>query len=138
MAIKSLEIKPLELGMRYIKTLLLLVSLSILLSACSNKADPIDPLAGGGGLSGEWVSSDNVFTATFNNGNFLAIANDTGGKISEGNYFVTSAAEIQLNWRGVVSGTNNSAICKRPDAQILNCTDTQGKTFRLVKKVPIL
>lgn len=123
--------------MRCIKNILLLVSLVALLSACNNKADPIDPLAGGGGLSGDWVSSDNVFTASFSNGNFLAVANDTGGKISEGSYFVTSAAAIQLNWRGVVSGANNSASCKRPNAETLICTDAGGKTFTLIKKTPI-
>ncbi|MBL1405077.1 MAG: hypothetical protein COC00_003760 [Rhizobiales bacterium] len=122
--------------MKYIQKTLILVGLTVLLSAC-NKADPIDPLAGGGGLSGDWVSSDNVFTASFNNGTFLALANDTGGKISEGNYVVTSAAQIRLDWRGVVSGTNNAAICNRPDASTLICTDTGSKTFTLIKKSPI-
>lgn len=122
--------------MKYMKRILVLIGITVLLSAC-NKADPIDPLAGGGGLSGEWVSSDNVFTASFNNGTFLALANDTGGKISEGNYFVVSAAEIRLDWRGVVSGANNSAICKRPDASTLICIDTGSKSFTLIKKSPI-
>lgn len=123
--------------MKNMKRILVLIGLTILLSACNNKADPIDPLAGGGGLSGDWLSSDNVFSASFNNGTFLALANDTGGKISEGNYFVVSAAEIRLDWHGVVSGTNNSAICKRPDASTLICTDAGAKTFTLIKKTPI-
>lgn len=122
--------------MKYIKKIMLLGSLVAVLSACSD-AKPIDPLAGGGGLAGEWISGDNVFTATFNSGNFLALANDTGGKISEGNYFVISATQIQLNWHGVVSGTNNSAICKRPDPSTLICTDTGSKTFTLVKKAKV-
>lgn len=116
-----------------LKNIVLVSSLALLLVAC-NKEEQIDPLAGGGGLSGEWASSDGVFTATFNNGNFLAVANDTGGKISEGNYFVSSAIEIRLNWRGVVSGANNSAICKRPDATTLNCIDSGSKAFTLVKR----
>lgn len=129
-------VRALGLIMKYINKVLLLGSLVAMLSACSEKK-PIDPLAGGGGLSGDWVSSDNVFTATFNNGSFVAIANDTGGKISEGSYFVTSASQIQLNWHGVVSGTNNSAICKRPDASTLICTDAGSKTFSLIKRAPI-
>ena len=35
---------------------------AILLASCAKDAK-IDPLAGGGGLSGKWVSGDNVFTA---------------------------------------------------------------------------
>ncbi|MFK7902212.1 MAG: hypothetical protein AB8B49_05145 [Nitratireductor sp.] len=119
--------------MRVLSKITVLAALFGALAGCNDK-EVIDPLAGGGGLAGEWVSGDNVFTAQFVNGNFLAVANDTGSKLSEGSYTVISASEVRMNWLGVVSGQNNAAVCQRPDASRMNCTDQTGKTFTLKKK----
>lgn len=102
------------------------------LAACTG-TQKLDPLAGGGGLSGTWRSSDNIFTAHFENGAFRSIANDTGNTLSEGSYVVVSNQEIRLNWFGVISQANNSATCKRPNPVTLNCTDARGRSFTLVK-----
>lgn len=108
--------------------------LAIGAAGCANKGK-IDPLAGGGGLAGSWVSSDNVFTASFSAGEFVATANDTGGVISEGRYIVASASEVRLDWRGKITGVDNSAVCQRPSPEQLNCTDATGKTFTLIKRM---
>jgi hypothetical protein len=102
------------------------------LSACA-KDGKIDPLAGGGGLAGTWLSSDNVFTAEFVDGSFVSKANDTGEVLSEGSYVVSSVSEIKLSWRGRLSGQDNSANCSRPEANRLTCVDAAGRAFTLNK-----
>lgn len=104
-----------------------------MLSACQSKDSKIDPLAGGGGLTGSWASSDNVFTAKLSNGKFISVANDTGETLSEGEYVVISAKVVELSWRGRLSQQFNSANCQRDGETILNCTDSTGKTFTLRK-----
>ena len=108
--------------------------LSLGLTACQTKDSKIDPLAGGGGLTGDWVSADNVFSAQLANGKFVSTANDTGETLSEGQYIVISASEIRLDWRGRLSGKDNSANCQRQGPDVLTCTDLAGKTFTLRKK----
>jgi hypothetical protein len=105
----------------------------VVLSACQTKDAKIDPVAGGGGLTGKWVSSDNVFTAQLDNGNFFSTANDTGEVLSEGTYIVISASEIRMNWQGKLSQQSNSANCLRQGVDVLICTDLAGKGFTLRK-----
>ena len=114
------------------KRMALAVIATLALAGC-NARDKEDPLAGGGGLSGQWRSSDNVFTAQLQDGAFQATANDTGSLISEGSYVVLSTTEVRLSWRGTITGQENSAVCSRPDIGTLNCRDAAGKTFTLLK-----
>ena len=109
------------------------VMVAMALTACQSKDAKIDPLAGGGGLTGKWVSSDNVFSAQFDNGNFYSTANDTGEILSEGKYIVVSATQIKLDWRGRLSGQDNSANCQRQGTDTMTCTDQAGKSFSLRK-----
>lgn len=108
---------------------------AMLLVASCNKAEKIDPRAGGGGLSGNWVSGDRIFTATLSNGDFTARANDTNEVISQGSYVVVSTERIDLKWQGNVTNQANSAVCQRPSDNILSCTDAGGKAFVLNKVV---
>jgi len=106
---------------------------ALALASCA-KDEKIDPLAGGGGLAGTWASSDGVFIAELADGSFVSRANDTGEVLSEGNYVVSSATAVKLNWRGRLSGQDNSANCNRPGPDTLNCVDAAGRTFTLNKR----
>lgn len=119
-------------GMRGI-AVMAIVAGALALSACQQRGK-IDPLAGGGGLTGNWVSGDNVFTARFDDGAFTATANDTGAMISQGSYVVVSTEELRLEWLGLITNQSNSATCQRPDATLLNCTDASGRRFTLRKQ----
>ena len=92
-----------------------------------------DPLAGGGGLAGRWVSSDSVFTAEFRDGSFVSTANDTGETLSTGSYIVLSVNEVRLEWVGNLSKQRNVATCQRPSVDLLNCTDQASRSFSLRK-----
>ena len=99
----------------------------LMMAACQSKKDAAGPPL----LNGNWASSDGVYTAEFRNGSFRAIANDTGGVISEGNYIAQSDTLVQINWFGVVSGKNNTAQCNKPSVHQLDCVDQTGVKFTL-------
>lgn len=82
-------------------------------------------------MNGKWASSDGVYTAEFLNGSFKAVANDTGGLISEGEYVVLAQDRIQIKWNGLVSGKSNQADCVRATSDQLDCTDLNGNRFSL-------
>ena len=82
-------------------------------------------------LNGNWASSDGVYVAELRNGNFKAVANDTGGVISQGRYIALSEDKIKLEWYGIVSGKSNSAECLKPNTEQLDCVDENGNKFSL-------
>ncbi|MEM7214466.1 MAG: hypothetical protein AAF423_02895 [Pseudomonadota bacterium] len=97
------------------------------IAACNSNKDAAGPPV----LNGNWASSDGVYTAEFLNGNFRAIANDTGSVISEGEYIALAEDRIQIKWNGLVSGNSNQADCMKPDENQLDCVDRNGNKFSL-------
>ncbi|HSO48781.1 MAG TPA: hypothetical protein VLQ68_12730 [Rhizobiaceae bacterium] len=106
-----------------------LVLAAVALSACQR--DKVNPMAGGGGLAGNWNPDTGGYTAQFDNGRFTTVASDTGNVISEGGYLAISEKQVDLSWTSNVTGTQNTANCARPDLNTLNCTDGGGKSFVL-------
>lgn len=100
---------------------------SVFLTACQSNKEVAGPPI----LNGSWASSDGVYTAELRNGNFRAVANDTGGVISEGEYVALSESKVRLKWKGVVSGQENQAECLKPSVDQLDCVDINGNKFSL-------
>ncbi len=98
-----------------------------LLAACQVDKD----LAGPPILNGNWASSDGVYVAQLFNGQFKAVANDTGNVISEGSYIALAENKIQLSWVGKISGKSNQAECLKPEDNQLDCVDVNGNKFSL-------
>ncbi len=88
-------------------------------------------LAGPPVLNGNWASSDGVYVAQLENGQFKAVANDTGNIISEGSYIALAENKIQLSWVGRISGQSNQAECLKPEPNQLDCVDVNGNKFSL-------
>ncbi len=98
------------------------------LSGCQQKEVAGPPI-----LNGNWASSDGVYVAEFRNGNFQAVANDTGQVISRGEYVALASDRVQLTWTGLVSGNTSQADCTKPEANRLDCVDGNGGRFSLVR-----
>lgn len=133
MSLKQLKMDYREREMNNFAKQTMLVAVIVLGLAGCNSKSKIDPEAGGGGLSGTWVSGDNVFSAEMRDGSFISRANDTGEVLSQGSYIVLSASQVKLNWVGNLSKQSNSADCQRSDAVNMSCTDQSGKNFTLRK-----
>ncbi|MFZ1814046.1 MAG: hypothetical protein WBO55_09450 [Rhizobiaceae bacterium] len=112
------------------KNLVLIMAGAILVAGCQSSTK-VDPLAGGGGLTGSWAPDTGGYSASFQNGTFSTTALDTGNIISQGNYVVISETKVNLNWQSNITGTQNQAECLRPEINVLSCTDGGGKTFTL-------
>ena len=100
---------------------------SLALTACNQKKEVAGPPI----VNGKWASSDGVYTAEFLNGSFRAVANDTGGLISEGEYVAIAQDRIQIKWNGLISGKSNQADCTRVNPNQLDCVDLNGNRFTL-------
>lgn len=98
------------------------------LAGCQKKEVAGPPI-----LNGNWASSDGVYVAEFRNGNFQAIANDTGQVISRGEYVALASDRVQLSWTGLVSGNKSQADCTKPEANRLDCVDSNGGRFSLIR-----
>lgn len=98
-----------------------------ILAGCNNAKD----LAGPPVLNGKWASSDGVYVAELLNGQFRAVANDTGNVISEGSYIALAENKIKLSWVGKISGKSNQAECLKPEDNQLDCVDVSGNKFSL-------
>jgi hypothetical protein len=107
------------------------VAIGILALVSGCESAKINPTAGGGGITGNWLPESGGYTAVFDNGRFSTTATDTGNIISQGGYFAVSASHVQLRWTSNITGLENSADCNRPQANTLNCTDAGGKKFVL-------
>ena len=102
--------------------------LTLTLAACQQNEEAGPPI-----LNGKWASSDGVYTAEFLNGSFQAVANDTGGVISRGEYLAIGSDKVRIRWVGMVSGQANQAECARSDVNRLDCVDVTGNQFSLTR-----
>jgi hypothetical protein len=102
----------------------------VFLSACQNEEKAGPPI-----LNGSWASSDGVYVAEFLNGNFQAVANDTGGVISRGEYVAVASDQVRLRWVGLVSGQANQAECTRAEPNRMDCVDANGNRFSLSRSI---
>lgn len=105
-----------------------LIACAFLITACSlTKDEDVGPPL----LNGNWASTDGVYVAELRNGNFRAIANDTGNVLSTGNYVALSETEMRLEWVSEITGSPNKASCKKSNDNQLDCVDQAGKQFSL-------
>ena len=98
----------------------------VFVASCQQKKEPGPPV-----LNGKWASTDGVYTATFFNGSFQAVANDTGSLISKGSYIALGSDQIRIRWKSELTGNENQANCTRPSAHVLDCSDLAGSRFGL-------
>lgn len=111
-----------------IKNKALALLFATVLAGCSSTKDEV---AGPPILNGNWASTDGVYVAELRNGDFRAVANDTGNVISQGNYIALSETSVRIEWVSQLSGSANNANCVKPSDNQLDCTDQGGKKFSL-------
>jgi hypothetical protein len=86
------------------------------------------------GVEGQWMSPDGVATSRFSGGVFETTASDTGNKLAEGSYLMTSETSVQINGTSLIRQTPVSFNCLLVGSKQLNCTSSDGKQFTLVRR----
>jgi hypothetical protein len=99
---------------------------SLLLAAC----EMMPPLASGTRMDGQWASTDGIFTATFNDGNFTSVDARTGAVLAQGTYSV-AGDQVSMQWLSLTARQQRAANCTFAGATSLRCVQTGGGNFEL-------
>ncbi len=85
------------------------------------------------GVEGSWIDEQGVAVSTLYSGVFESIANDTGQRISQGTYAYRDANTIDLTINSLIRGTTKNATCRLVTPYQLNCTNSDGVHFVLIR-----
>jgi hypothetical protein len=85
------------------------------------------------GVEGSWIDQQGVAVSTLYSGVFESIATDTNQRISQGTYTYRNANTIDLIINSLIQGTTKNATCQLVTPYQLNCTNSDGVRFVLVR-----
>lgn len=108
----------------------------VALSACTGGGYSYRPpvAARPSSAEGSWVDANGVAVSTLNAGIFESVAVDTGQKLSDGSYTYRDASTIDLTINSIIRGTTTNATCFLATPSQLNCTNSEGIQFVLLRK----
>jgi len=99
----------------------------ILLAACqTNQPAPRVMSA----MDGNWASTDGVFVATFQEGQFTSRYTRTNEVLAQGTYTV-SGSTVNMQWLSVQAQEQRSAACTLMSPESVSCNQAGGGTFGL-------
>ena len=101
--------------------------LAIGLAACQTVSLP----GGGGSYTGQWASTDGIFIATLDEGQFTSRAVQSGETLAQGSYTVTGPDSLRLDWFSQTQNASLSANCVAANPGTLSCTPSRGTPFQL-------
>jgi hypothetical protein len=112
-----------------------LAGLSAILAACMSDG------GGGGpsrpvqtGVEGTWIDAQGTGLSTISGGIFTTVATDTGQKLAEGSYALTSTTSVQITGTSLIRQAPISFNCLLVSSSQLNCTSSAGTQFVLTRR----
>ena len=81
-------------------------------------------------MDGMWASTDGVFIANFQNGQFISRFTKTNEILAQGSYTI-AGSNVSMQWISVQAQTQRSANCTMTGANTVACTQTGGGAFNL-------
>ena len=84
----------------------------------------------GTAMDGTWASSDGVFAATFQGGNFTSRFIKTNEVLANGTYTVTGS-QVSMRWLSVATQQQRSASCAFTGTNEVRCDQAGGGGFEL-------
>jgi hypothetical protein len=116
-----------------------LAGLSVLLAGCMGFGGG----GGGGGstrpvqtgVEGTWIDAQGTGLSTISGGVFTTVATDTGQKLAEGSYSLTSATSVQITGTSLIRQAPIGFNCLLVSSSQLNCTSSAGTQFVLTRRV---
>ena len=107
----------------------------LLLAACQSASPQMGMRSAGPAktaMDGNWVSTDGVFVASFQNGNFTSRFTRTNEILAQGSYTV-SGSEITMQWLSVATQQERSANCTISESDAVHCNQVGGGGFDLTR-----
>jgi hypothetical protein len=95
---------------------------------------PMAPIVSGSPMDGTWTSTDGVFVATFQAGQFTSRFTQTNEILAQGTYSLAGNV-VNLQWMSVATQQQRSAICAMSAADTLTCNQSGGGSFDLKRAI---
>lgn len=86
------------------------------------------------GVEGSWIDERGTGLSTLAGGKFQTTATDTGQKLADGTYTITSANSVTINGTSLIRQTQVSFNCLLANPNQLNCTSASGQQFVLTRR----
>ncbi len=86
------------------------------------------------GVEGTWIDAQGTGLSTISGGIFSTVATDTGQKLAEGSYAVTSPTSVQITGTSLIRQAPISFNCLLVSSSQLNCTSSAGTQFVLTRR----
>ena len=105
------------------------------LAACQT-AGPAEPPrnAAPKGVEGSWIDAQGTGLSTISGGKFQTVATDTGQKLADGSYRLTSQTSIEINGTSLIRQSPIAFNCLLVSINQLNCTSQAGQNFVLTRR----
>jgi hypothetical protein len=87
------------------------------------------------GIEGDWVGADGVAVSSFQGGQMVSTATDTGNRLAEGTYLMRDAQTVDISFTSLIRQTQINATCALVTTSQMNCTSSTGAQFTLVRRV---
>jgi hypothetical protein len=101
---------------------------SFLLAACQI----LQPVARTTRMDGRWASSDGVFIASFQGGQFTSRFTKTNEVLAQGTYSV-AGEQVSMQWLSIATQQQRSATCTFAGAATVRCSQAGGGSFELTR-----
>jgi hypothetical protein len=104
-----------------------------LLAACQNASPQMGMRSAGPAataMDGSWASTDGVFVASFQGGNFTSRFTRTNEILAQGRYSV-SGSQVNMSWLSVATQQERSAACTISGSDTVRCSQAGGGGFDL-------
>lgn len=81
-------------------------------------------------MDGNWTSTDGVFVANFQGGNFTSRFTRTNEILAQGRYTV-NGSQVNMSWLSVATQQERSAACTISGSDTVHCDQAGGGGFDL-------
>jgi hypothetical protein len=101
-------------------------SAALLLAACQ----AFQPAPRGTAMDGNWASTDGIFVASFQGGQFTSRFTKTNEVLAQGTYSV-AGDQVSMQWLSVATQQQRSATCSFAGGGLVRCNQAGGGSFDL-------
>lgn len=107
---------------------------AVALAACTTTGPSEPPAISAKGVEGSWIDAQGTGLSTFAGGSFKTVATDTGQKLADGSYTMTSGTSVEIHGTSLIRQTPISFNCLLISTSQLNCTSGSGQNFVLTRR----